>query len=179
MQRANNTNDDDDDAFDERGLLRDGRKYRVRMSMRDAMLARDQQRPPVLHDGRGGPVGRRPGFIMSRTPVGDARQQAYLDYERDLVNAHRRDQNPPTGAGSVDPIGAQEGDLCTVRNAEFPDDQGAPGHMRMLKGRLVCVPDRQRQQARSSLPDLERAQSGREAAYRTYDEQIRDAWKAS
>jgi hypothetical protein len=165
MLRVNNTNNDDDDAFDERGLLRDGRIYRVHMSMRDAMWARDQQRSPVLHDGRGGPVGPRPGFILSDAS-NDQRQQAYADYQRDLLDAYK---NRPAGASSVDPIGAQEDDLCTVRNAEFPEDQ--------LKGRLVCVPDRQRQQARGSQPDLERAQSEREAAYRAYDQQIRDAWK--
>ena len=157
MLRANNINDDDgDDAFDERGLLRDGHILRVRMSMKDAMQLRDQKRSPVLYDGRGGPVGRRPGFILSDASD-DHRQRAYADYQRDLLEAYKQ----PTGAGSVDPIGAQEGDLCTVRNAEFPDDQGAPGHMRMLNGRLTCVPDRMRsgQRVNGAAPDLELAQS--------------------
>jgi hypothetical protein len=161
-----------DDAFDERGCLKDGHVARVKMTMRDGQPVRTFA--PV-HDGHGLRPGHRPGFLIDANRAGrDEKAQAYADYDFQISRAYL---DQPTGAGSVDPLGAQEGDICTVRNAEFPDDQGAPGHVRMLKGRLVCVPDRQRQQANGSQPDLERAQSDREAAYRAYDEQIRDAWK--
>jgi hypothetical protein len=56
--------DDDDryrDAVDERGLLRDGKAIRVGLMTADAARA-----PKVeLHDGYGGPVGGKPGFIVS------------------------------------------------------------------------------------------------------------------
>jgi len=49
--------------------------------------------------------------------------------------------DPLTGFGSHEMRGAREGDACTVRNPEYPDDQGAPGHLRSVGGQLVCVPD--------------------------------------
>jgi len=36
--------------------------------------------------------------------------------------------------------GRREGDACTVRNPEYPLDQGSPGHIR----NGICVPDRPR-----------------------------------
>jgi hypothetical protein len=32
--------------------------------------------------------------------------------------------------------------VCTVREGGI--DEGAPGHLRMVNGRLTCVPDKQR-----------------------------------
>lgn len=77
----------EDDPFDENGVLKDGRSARV--SLMDAMSAREHQRPH-LHDGRGNPVGHRPGFLVSDASVRDEREQAYADYEADLVVAYKR-----------------------------------------------------------------------------------------
>jgi hypothetical protein len=41
-----------------------------------------------LHDGRGGPVGHRPGFVTNDA-TNHARQSAYDAYEDDLTNAWR------------------------------------------------------------------------------------------
>ena len=45
-----------------------------------------------LHDGRGGPPGHRPGFVISDTVFNrDERERAYADYEADLVAAYKTD----------------------------------------------------------------------------------------
>jgi hypothetical protein len=46
-----------------------------------------------LHDGRGNPVSRRPGFVFSDVSVRDEREQAYADYEADLTTAYKNPLN--------------------------------------------------------------------------------------
>jgi hypothetical protein len=100
-----------------------------RVGLMDAQVAR-------LHDGRGGSPGHRPGFACSDAVFNrDARESAYSDYEHDVTTAWKRDAREP---GS---IATQEGDLCTCRSPEYPDDFGSPGHVRWRNGRLTCVPD--------------------------------------
>jgi hypothetical protein len=63
--------DDDDDVFDENGLLRDGATYHVPVSMRDALppLQRAVANLRVV-DGSGGTQGlSRPGFRLSADDV--------------------------------------------------------------------------------------------------------------
>jgi hypothetical protein len=116
--------DEEDDAnpFDRHGLLKDGR--RVRVSMMDS-LSPVQQTVALSNlrvlDGQHGTRGlSRPGF---RIPATDARERqtsdaairardaAYADYERDLVNAYK---NPPGFGGdpsitSFGSVGQREG----------------------------------------------------------------------
>ena len=84
MKRYDN---DDDDTFElspsGTRILRDG--GRARVGLMDAQAVR-------LHDGRGNPVGHRPGFVISGTVFNrDEREQAYADYERDLTAAYKTD----------------------------------------------------------------------------------------
>jgi hypothetical protein len=99
---------DEDDAFDERGMLKDGHVARVRMSMRDAMMMRDR---PRVTDAFGNRPGHKPGFIVSNDArQRDARAQAYADYERDLARAYK--DQPPAGAYRYS--AAAEGGACTI-----------------------------------------------------------------
>jgi hypothetical protein len=180
----------DDYAFDEDGCLKDGHTARFRMAMKDAMAMRDR---PRVTDGFGRPPGSRPGFLISDHGR-QAKQQAYLDYEN-WVGNRWRDQEPNP------PVGAQAGDVCTVRNAEYIDHQGEPGHMRWVAGALICVPDslRSRQRANGSNgdPDLdpEMAQSDHrldrhlvanvqkaharkmDALYQSLDQELASRWR--
>ncbi len=105
---------DDDDNFEltpnGTRILRDG--GRVRVSLMDGQAVR-------LHDGRGNPVGHRPGFVISGTVFNrDERERAYADYERDLVAAYRTDARnsrltsvPDTARRNNDGRG-----LCSIRS---------------------------------------------------------------
>lgn len=108
-----------------------------------------------LHDGYGSSVGHKPGFIIGDSDAGDARTQSYAAYERDLVTAYR------DATGEV--IGQREGDICTVR--EGGRDEGAPGHLSMRDGKLVCVPD---QPSKDTMPTTDE----RDATYARYDREI-------
>jgi hypothetical protein len=81
--------DDDDrfiDAVDEHGVVRDGKAIRVSMLMADAVRAPTAQ----LHDGYGGPVGGKPGFVVSDT--GQAiRNRAYRQSIIELTRLTRGD----------------------------------------------------------------------------------------
>jgi hypothetical protein len=170
-----------DDAFDEHGMLKDGRIARVRMSMKDAMKMRDR---PTFDAAK-----HRPGFRLGDGKLNDARRAAYIEYENWITNRwHDTDQdNPPTGAGShwpktqsstgEAPAGAYpytpaaEGKSCTIN--------GFPGHLRRKGDWLVCVPDRQDFNGSNGddEDDPERAQSDKTRAYAEYDAQLVDAYK--
>ena len=68
--------DDDDDAFDERGILRDGRVGRMPLMMRDA-----------IHNDLAG-TGHRPGFSYTHDATARARvNAAHERYEQSLCDA--------------------------------------------------------------------------------------------
>jgi hypothetical protein len=94
----------------------------------------------------------------------DAVEQAHTEYRHWLVNAWRGtdadNSNQLTGAGSRGPIGAREGDQCTI--------DGAPGHLHRDGGKLVCVPDRR---SRDAMEDA------RAVAYSDYENWLRNAWR--
>jgi hypothetical protein len=176
-----------DDAFDERGLLRDGRIYRVPTKLMDGA----RQRPARVVDAKGGTEGLgRPGY---RVPVSDSplhalaaatkRQSAYDSYERDLVNAWR---------GKGDAVGESddEGAICTVQNDDFPDYYGSPGHIRNHNGRLVCVHDdydgdddeeEDIADPQSDHRTLDRKMADHKQRmnleYSNYDKSLKDAWR--
>jgi hypothetical protein len=96
------TEDDNADAFDEHGLLKDGKTFRVPMRLMDKAdrewlsemerEMKDRQTNKKLHDGLGGPVGNRPGFIVIDDNVADKeRRDAYDGYSHDLQKAWRAD----------------------------------------------------------------------------------------
>jgi hypothetical protein len=85
-------NDDDDDP-----ILRDGERMRVPMTMVDSWqreMTEHFRRPRArLHDGRGNPVGQRPGFVVSDAITSEERQRihdAYEAYEDELTTAWKR-----------------------------------------------------------------------------------------
>jgi hypothetical protein len=113
-------------------ILRDGRTYRAgSVRMMDSNRRSDIT---GITDGAGGSgYGlHRPGF---RIPASDAGQQGTI------AAARQRYEDTLTNAWKGDAVGeGPEGSVCTVRNAKYPDDQGAPGHIK----NGVCVPDNPR-----------------------------------
>jgi hypothetical protein len=116
-------------------------------------------------NGDGGLGLRRPGFRIGDQILSDAKQAAYEDYEHRLTTAWKGDA---ANEGTV------EGAACIVRNAHYPDDMGAPGHLHRVGGRLICVPDRPRASGNDAMPlrDIE-------TEYRLYSEEISQAWKGT
>ena len=79
----NYDDDDDDNPFDERGILKDGHKVRISLQMRDAATCAGRQRPPVQRSKAGS------GLRGDRSPPGGV---------RDAVEAKTRGKccpNPP------------------------------------------------------------------------------------
>ncbi len=77
--------EDDDDALDAEGILKDGRRVRVPMMFRDATGSSDPRH-----------IGRRPGFgVLRDSQARDAVDAAYWEYEEWVRDAWRT----PTGAG--------------------------------------------------------------------------------
>jgi hypothetical protein len=151
--------DDDkyEDAFDERGLLKDGKAYRVPLYMRDSATK------PLIGDAR-------------FQPMADAAQalaDAYRAYDEADANAWR---NPPNGPclqcdasgefGRDIPVGAYppsagEGSRCTIN--------GQDGRLVRKGNWLVCEPTR--------ANDAQSLQDARAEAYRLYDEEMANAWR--
>jgi hypothetical protein len=83
--RQHRTNDDD--AFDARGLLKDGRRYRVPPKFMDSATG-----PMRVTDGNGGTAGlHRPGFRRLDDEAGNyAKARAYRQYETQLCDAYKQ-----------------------------------------------------------------------------------------
>jgi hypothetical protein len=171
MQRIDLSDDSDDfETVMVNGVptkvLKDGRRVRFRMT---------DSRPATLdlHDGRGGLVGHRPGFVVATDAalLNDAKAKAYDEVEAAMTSAW---QNPLTGAGSHDLVGQREGDVCTIN--------GWPGHMRCGQdGNLTCVPDHNQDAAgvvSKVTSDAGEASRIKDAAYSAYEHDLQNAWRA-
>jgi hypothetical protein len=93
-----------DEALDEDGILRDGFSVTVPMTMRDGgmtPLQRSVARHSFamrLHDGSGGPVGHKPGFVYSTdASLNDAREAAYRTYDAEQRDAYKHTQSSRSG----------------------------------------------------------------------------------
>jgi hypothetical protein len=138
---------DDDDAFDANGLLKDGHRVRVPMTLMDSLQRElgDHFGPvrfgdggrPLVTDGSDNPLGlHRPGQRLlsgDTNTLADAREEAYRLYDQADAEAYKR----PTGEF----VGQREGD----------EDYASRDAL--------------------SVTDA------REQAYRDYDEAAADAWR--
>lgn len=156
-----------DDAFDENGLLKDGQRSRVRMTMRDSR----------------GVLGNvnRPGYRLPQINDRQPTRDAHAAYEQELRDAWKNPVRDDSGAGSDDFIGGQIGDTCTVRGGDFPDAFGNPGTLQLVNGQLTCVPndydpddfsDSRRDSRRKPVHD------DRARALAERDAELRDAWRS-
>jgi hypothetical protein len=90
-----NHEDEQDGLFDENGTLKDGKRSRVSMMMRDSLtplqreIAEHSGKRPLVTDGSGHVLGlHRPGYrYLVETPTTDARDEAHRDYLDDITNA--------------------------------------------------------------------------------------------
>ena len=80
---------DDDDVFDENGLLRDGARLHVPMFAMDSVQRGASPRLPRVYDGTddSGLAMHRPGFRVTDAPPSDELQRAYDSYEHGLTTA--------------------------------------------------------------------------------------------
>ena len=166
--------DDDDDAFDEFGVLRDGRSVRVSMQMRDAAMADGEARDAAQRFGLSDAMDmHRPGQrLCTDAAARNAVEQARAEGIKEDENAWRTPAaNSETGFGSSEFRGARPGDQCTIN--------GAPGH---LNHRLECVPDKRSQDSASSVPrtmDAATAQRIRDQAYEESLRREQDEWRSA
>jgi hypothetical protein len=153
----------DDDAFDERGILRPGRSVRIPLAMRDggdwrADMSRhlhrseldDRRKKRTTHyDPRGRLAGTSETEVEEDDAMHDAAprrpgfsrdaldriEQAYREVELRDAEAWRH----LSSAGETHD-GPKAGDQCTVREgAGRYGIEGSPGRLREIDGRLVCV----------------------------------------
>jgi hypothetical protein len=159
MARTYRRRTDDDDETP----LRDGEIARVPMMLRDS-LSPVQRQIAALHDGKGGTPGRRNGFAFSRdVHAKDELAAAYMDHEEFLQNAYR-------GVADVEGYAeGSEGSVCTVKGESYPDDFGAPGHVRRVDGELVCVPDSKAASGEDHATTMDRL-------YENYDRSLERAY---
>ena len=154
MLNKRRTDDDDDDTFDAAGLLKDGRTWRVPFKAMDSF-----QRDVARHFADADADATR------RT----ARNRIYDEYDAAIAEEFKK---PSTGVGSHGFIGAQAGDLCTVRagGGQY-GPEGSAGHLRLIDGELLCIADGFR--ADSPARDVSKTKE----AYSAYDAEVASAWK--
>jgi len=164
VAKTDQRQDDDANPFDERGVLKDHRSYRVPMYAMDA-LSRDVAQPFAGVTDATGDDGlslHRPGFRISKTITRD--RSIYDAYDSAAEVAYKN-----VGGVESEVHGQREGDTCTVKSGQgLYGSEGSPGHLRMVEGELVCVAD-------SKLSDALRDE--REAAHQEYQDRIQNAWR--
>jgi hypothetical protein len=192
MARPNKYDDDDDDGdlfeiINGVKVLRDKARWRPPLRMTDAATVMndwvDQNKQlrdatKNLHDGRGGQVGQRPGFVVANaftddnaddqqalTDAADEADELYELRDQQLGSEYLKgnrmlsDAGPP---GSYPYSASAEGGPCTIN--------GASGTLTEQDGYLVCVPDTQGSDAQS-LKDAA------DKAYRDYEDRLTNAWR--
>jgi hypothetical protein len=177
----------DDDAFDENGLLRDGHRARVPVHLRDALPDPPLRRRGLDSAEHAALNSCRPGFryAVDTESMRERRQwlaDEYVSYNFELSNAWK---NPPKGLGRLADGNGRfgstgvEGDVCTVRDGGV--NEGAPGHLRRVGGRLVCVADDEDDDSAfddGACNDAQMdAEQQRELAYQAYAREVSRAWK--
>jgi hypothetical protein len=139
----------DDDAVDERGVVRPGRSLKIPLHLMDentstvdAVLQREfrdrQYKDQVLC---------RPGWRtadMLATATHRARdiarnriEDAYQEYENRIQDEYKNPnagRGDPKNTGPHELFGSREGQVCMTGGHE-------PGHLKMINGELVCVAD--------------------------------------
>ena len=157
-------NQDDDEVFDKRGLIRDGQRLRFPMFAMDSIqkaIARSNVR---VTDGGGGTVGlHRPGFRIAdegKHQTSDV-MRAYAEHEQYLNDAWKTLSFG--GNSSSGQQGQREGDPCTKN--------GFPGVLRNGADGLYC--DIGKHDAATGTEGYDH----RQQAYDAYDAQVREAWR--
>ena len=99
--------DDDDDAFDENGVLKDGHSYRVPMKMLDSLQKEIHDHTAAFRKVRiiDAPL-HQPGFVRTSRPVAE-RHAIFDGYDVRVSNAWK---NPPTSRKGVSGSQAAESD---------------------------------------------------------------------
>ena len=145
--QSENEEEENEDA-----ILQDGTRLRVPLYLKDGFTPNPRLTPTqrgkaiaqrsLVVDGSNNPMAmHKPGFRYladaNRRAINDAvKAEAYED-------ADEADRNAWKGATNRTNLrDAQEGDPCTVRGPEYPDDFGSSGTLQFGNGdELVCVPD--------------------------------------
>jgi len=185
---------DDDEAFDERGVIRDGYGMRVPLLMQDSVqraVRADARRRKVVarrpagsrattyteeeeeEDAAFGDAAlalHRPGYRTSTRVNDDAAVEAYRQYAADQANAwKKRNAQPPPGAY---PLSAGVGTACTINGAPGVLVESDDGQW------LVCKPVA-RQDSAPTGPVYDRA-AGERLKQRVWQQMVdeqREAWR--
>jgi len=182
---------DDDDAFDERGVIRDGYGMRVPLEFMDSTqkaVRTDARKKVTQFD----PFGRvkstyeeeeansmmtdaelalhRPGYRTSATVNDDEAVKAYNEYVRNLTDSWRKcDAQPPPGAY---PLSAGAGTACAINGAPGALVESDDGEW------LVCKPvSRTDTVPAGPVYDAAEGQRIKDAAWEEMCERQRNAWK--
>jgi hypothetical protein len=156
-----------EDAFDSRGVLKDGASVTVGLQMRDSANSwRDDMHRTLVgkrmvHDGTKSPLGlHKPGFrfttdAAARRTADAEIERAYRDYDLRDSEAWRGQDAAPAGSY---PLSAGEGTTCTI--------DGHDGRLVRKSDWLVCQPTRRQD-----------AVDARQSAYEQYDADMNNRWR--
>jgi len=172
-----------EDDFDERGILRDGHTYRVKLSDEDDMQREiAQYAAQKMADAAARRFGlsnafamNKPGFrhlmdskaIAAKERAYELRDRADTEAWRDADGSHT---SSITGAGEKGHAGWRVGDTCTCASVRDRGRKGDRGRVELDEdtGELICVSNDHRSDDGADM---------RDAAYAAYDNEIANAWR--
>ena len=115
VAKTDRRQDDDANPFNERGVLKDHRSYRVPMYAMDALPRDVAQHFARVTDPAGDGGLHKPGFRVSDTITRD--RSIYDAYDAEVASSYKN-----VGAVESEVRGQPEGDSCTAKS-----DQGRDG----------------------------------------------------
>ena len=145
----------------DRDFLLDGETMVIPLTMMDSMRH-------LIHDGSGGPVGQRPGFLVRDNAAEDqAVETAYEEYAKNLSDRWRGPSNPPPPASKT--FASRE---AALEDAYATYDAAISERWRTGPG--------QRPPKQTEPPQtFENAEAARIGAYAEYNRSISERWRKS
>lgn len=166
IKHVEDTEDAFDDAIDERGILKPGKRVRVPFMMRDsssptpgAKMWHGESIP--IHDSD---PPKKDGKDSSRQEMNDARRKSAMDravYNLDISNRWRGGISA-LDAGDIVTLGGQQFVVASYEDDKLVIRDANPGRVK------------QEFYDANTMSDAERA---KQAAYDSYDAEIQNAWR--
>jgi len=155
-------------------ILRDGEGFVVPMRFMDA-------RRGMIHDGNGGPVGQRPGFLINDDErAAQAVAAAYREYDEVLFNRWRLGpgQRSSQTRSAAQPAPQRTYDSPQAALADAYRQYDADISQRWQSDRWQSEPSNQTPPApQNPSRTYDSPEAARDAAYAEYDEVLTNRWR--
>jgi hypothetical protein len=172
--------DTDDDAFDDSGVLKDGRSYKVPVRFMDSVSRSVRKRFARIHDGNGDSGAaalQRPGFRVADAFARDEAKVAYQQYEAAIQSEWRNIRPADFGGPGIGPnqnTCNQDKPESYLLEFDTDADQRVKGFDRRRDGTTGREPRRQSSDVATLLHDHQQRMA---TLYAEREREMQEEWR--